>query len=93
MTPPDEREWQTEKGPIALRLDALGWTQAFPEPVIRQRYERGLANFFNLYRPLADRWVMYDNSASEPRLVAMGHGETMEILDQQSWNAITKGRI
>jgi hypothetical protein len=32
-------------------------------------------------------------AASEPRLVAMGHGETMEILDQQSWKAITKGRI
>lgn len=75
---------------VAARVASGG--HDIPEDVIRQRYERGLANFFNLYRPLADRWVVYDNSASEPRLVAIGHGETMKVLEEQSWNAITKGR-
>ena len=42
-----------------------------PEEAIRRRYARGLKNFFELYRPLATSWRLYDNSGrSKPRLVA-----------------------
>jgi predicted ABC-type ATPase len=33
-----------------------------PDDVVRRRYTKGLANFFKLYMPLADRWYFYDNS-------------------------------
>lgn len=75
---------------VAARVASGG--HDIPETVIRQRYDRGLANFFSLYRPLADRWVVFDNSMSEPRLVALGQGEGMEILDRQSWDAVSRGR-
>ncbi len=44
-----------------------------PEETIRRRYRRGLRNFFELYRPLADGWWFYDSSAAGcPCLIAMG---------------------
>jgi predicted ABC-type ATPase len=41
-----------------------------PSDVIRRRYQRGLRNFFTLYRPLVDSWRVYDNSGDVPILVA-----------------------
>lgn len=42
-----------------------------PDDVVRRRYERGLLNFFNIYQPIADSWVMIDNSSSpSPKLIA-----------------------
>jgi predicted ABC-type ATPase len=43
-----------------------------PEPVIRRRFDAGLQNFNNVYRPLVDGWVLYDNSDSPPRPIAQG---------------------
>jgi predicted ABC-type ATPase len=59
-----------------------------PEEVIRRRYKSGLLNFFKLYRPLATSWRMYDNSGSEPRLIASGSEKTVRALDPQIWNRI-----
>src|SRR5437868_6799082 len=42
-----------------------------PEETIRRRYQRGLENFFKLYKPMADVWRMFDNSnPKKPRLIA-----------------------
>jgi predicted ABC-type ATPase len=42
-----------------------------PEDTIKRRYQAGLKNFFNLYRPLADSWYFYDNSqGTRPLLLA-----------------------
>lgn len=59
-----------------------------PEETIRRRYRAGLANFFQLYRPLAASWRFYDNSSShQPRVVAVGRGVgTDTVLDPQTWN-------
>ena len=40
-----------------------------PEPVIRRRFKAGLHNLENLYKPLVDEWVIYDNSGIEPKLL------------------------
>lgn len=40
-----------------------------PEPVIRRRFASGLRNFTELYAPLVDAWVLYDNSGDEPVLI------------------------
>jgi predicted ABC-type ATPase len=58
-----------------------------PEETIRRRYYRGLRNFFELYRPLAAGWYLYDNSTPVgPRLIARGgHDATEEILDEACW--------
>ena len=58
-----------------------------PEPTIRRRYQRGLENFFQRYRGLADVWRFYDNSRLQgPRLVARGaSGVEDEIIDESIW--------
>jgi predicted ABC-type ATPase len=44
-----------------------------PEPTIRQRYQRSIRNFFQLYRPVVSTWEVFDNSQSDtPQLVAQG---------------------
>jgi predicted ABC-type ATPase len=37
-----------------------------PEDVIRRRFHAGLSNFQEVYKPLVDEWVLYDNSGNEP---------------------------
>jgi predicted ABC-type ATPase len=57
------------------------------EDVVRRRYQGGLRNFFELYRPLADGWSCYDNTAiSGPRLIAKGTGDVdKEVHDPGIW--------
>ncbi len=45
---------------------------SIPEAVIRRRYARSAANFWGLYRPLAEKWQVYDNSTNSLSLVAAG---------------------
>ena len=64
-----------------------------PEATIRRRYSAGIRNFITLYRPLADRWFVYNNSAlGEPRFVAEGGvDEHLRIHDVDSWNSMMEG--
>jgi predicted ABC-type ATPase len=72
---------------VAARVLAGG--HAIDEAVIRRRYQRGLANFFNLYQPIADTWVMYDNSNASPSLVAAGRLRAKErIVQPEFWKAL-----
>ena len=66
-----------------------------PEETIRRRYNKGIGNFFLLYRPMADTWRMYDNSEpSWPRIVADGRKDTSEtIYDPNTWRLIRGGTI
>lgn len=58
-----------------------------PEPVIRRRYDRSLANFFNLYRPIADSWLMLDNSRpTAPQAIAWRNvGGPLQIVKDGPW--------
>jgi predicted ABC-type ATPase len=40
-----------------------------PEATIRRRFDAGARLFFDVYRPLVDQWVLYDNSGDEPLLM------------------------
>ena len=46
---------------------------SIPEPTIRRRYAGGLRGFYELYQPLADEWVVLDNTTIEaPSVIAYG---------------------
>src|ERR1043166_1311736 len=64
---------------------------SIPEDVIRRRYLRGLGNFFEISQPLAEQWTVYNNSGTEPVLVACGQG-TMEssTCDPTTWQTIQR---
>lgn len=40
-----------------------------PEATIRRRFDSGARLFPDVYQPLVDRWVLYDNSGDEPLLM------------------------
>ena len=55
---------------------------------VRQRYRRGLRNFFDLYRPIATSWRLYDATpVIGPELVAMGT-TTQAIVRPELWRTI-----
>ncbi len=75
---------------VAERV-CMGGHSVSPE-TIRRRFDRGLTNFFGLYRPLATRWWMYDNSvASGPRLIAAGRGlKAGRVADAAIWTGLER---
>jgi predicted ABC-type ATPase len=40
-----------------------------PEDVVRRRFARGIQNFFQIYEPLLNGWLILDNSVLPPDLV------------------------
>jgi predicted ABC-type ATPase len=62
-----------------------------PPEVVTRRYWRGLGNFWRLYRPLADSWVLCDNSSRRRIIVALGERETVtEIIDEELYGEIAR---
>ncbi|MFA6545701.1 MAG: zeta toxin family protein [Limisphaerales bacterium] len=55
---------------IAARVKQGGHN--VPRADVLRRYVRGWDNFQNTYRPLADRWEVYDNSQETPKLLEIG---------------------
>jgi len=58
---------------VAVRVAQGG--HDVPEEAIRRRFKVGLDNFRRIYRPLADSWVLYDNSGEQPVLLEWGESE------------------
>ena len=52
---------------IAARVKQGGHN--IPREDVLRRFERSWSNFLNVYRPIADRWSVYDNSGSTPILI------------------------
>lgn len=55
---------------VAVRVQRGG--HDIPAEDIERRYWRGLRNYFRLYQPLANRWVLCDNSGKRLVVVARG---------------------
>ncbi len=54
-----------------------------PEVDVRRRFTRSLRNFWNLYRPLADHWLLIYNSGNQPQDVAVGTATDVSIRDAE----------
>lgn len=66
------------------RVERGGHT--IPSDTILRRYKRSIDNFLNLYIPLADDWILYDNSSTEPTIVAEKKAhQPFSVYDQKSW--------
>jgi predicted ABC-type ATPase len=60
------------------------------DDIIHRRYHRGLNNLSQLYLPLADSWVVYDNSgAGLPLLIASGEKErAATVVRPDVWQSV-----
>jgi predicted ABC-type ATPase len=57
-------------GRVALRMRQGG--HSVPETVVRRRFDAGLRNFHFIYKPLVNKWILYDNSGSFPWILESG---------------------
>ena len=62
-----------------------------PEEDVRRRFVRSVHNFFKLYQPLLDSWMLFDNSKTKPLLIAKRRNGTMEVFDQELFKLVQKG--
>jgi len=75
---------------VAARVRAGG--HDIPEATIRRRYKAGQINFFQRYRPLADKWEVYNSTMVLPTLVAEGTMNVVEsVADEQVWAKLRSG--
>ena len=54
-----------------------------PEIDIRRRFVRSIRNFWNLYRPLSDHWLLIYNSSNQPLDVAVGTATDVSVRDAE----------
>jgi len=64
-----------------------------PEKVVRRRFNRGLPNLFNLYRPLLDLWAIFDNSTDHPVMIACEENGDLEIIDSVLFSKLSNDMV
>lgn len=61
-----------------------------PAEDIERRFGRSIANFFKLYKPLVNSWVLFNNAGTKPVLIAKGNNGHTEIIDGMLFENITE---
>ncbi len=59
-----------------------------PTDTIIRRYERGRKNFVELYSPLADRWIAYNNSIQRQKIAEKPLNQPITIYQPPTWQQI-----
>ena len=74
-----------------VRTRVLEGGHNIPEKIIRRRYYSGLKNLFNIYIPVCDYWMLFNNSVSPSELIAEGYKDKdMEIKNFSNFTTIKK---
>ena len=61
-----------------------------PAEDVRRRFSRGINNFFTLYEPLLDSWMLFDNSKAKPTLIAKRKNGHREIINEELFQVIQR---
>lgn len=61
-----------------------------PAEDVKRRFFRGINNFFKIYEPILDSWMMFDNSKAKPVLIAKRKNNHKEVIDHELFNNIRK---
>lgn len=62
-----------------------------PESVVRRRFGRSAVNFVRLYQPLADLWLLCDNSMAHLRRIADGRMKgAPKVYDKELYEAFCR---
>ena len=57
--------------------------------VIKRRYENGLKNFFGIFKPIVDKWILIDNSNEGfQKTIAKGDIREVRIVNSKKWNLL-----
>ncbi|MFH0935709.1 MAG: zeta toxin family protein [Candidatus Omnitrophota bacterium] len=63
-----------------------------PAEDVKRRFARGINNFFTLYEPLLDSWMLFDNSKAKPILIARRQNSHREVVDEELFKMIEGSR-
>lgn len=61
-----------------------------PEKVVRRRFHKGIRNLFTLYRPILDSWILFDNTASVPRIIAKEEVGELCVVNKDLFAKVSK---
>lgn len=62
-----------------------------PNDVIKRRYDRGLKNFFFMYKDIVNEWTFLDNSRTEPVPIAQrSENQKLTIFNEPVWNSLER---
>jgi predicted ABC-type ATPase len=73
---------------IELRVQQGG--HDIPEAVVRRRFHKGISNFLYFYRPVADRWIIFNNSGDVPAIIAFEESGKLEIVDPDLFGLLSE---
>lgn len=59
-----------------------------PAVDVKRRFNRGLDNFFKHYKPMADTWLLFDNSDVVPRLLAREKDGAAEVFNKELFDKV-----
>jgi predicted ABC-type ATPase len=71
---------------VAQRVSKGGHN--IPEVVIRRRFNLGIRNLFQTYRPLLDSWQLHDNVGIETILIAEEVNSELTVYEQSRYEEI-----
>lgn len=61
-----------------------------PSEDVHRRFVRSINNFFNLYEPLFNSWMLFDNSKARPILIAKRRNGHREVIDDNLFTIVQK---
>ena len=61
------------------------------DEVVERRYYRGLQNFFKLYIPVCDNWLLIDNTKGKSSIIAEGSSSyPTNVYKMEIWKKLNK---
>ena len=55
---------------------------------VKRRFKRSIGNFFKLYQPLFDSWMLFNNAGSIPTLIAKTNNGQVYVIDQELFEKV-----
>ena len=77
---------------LRIKNRVAGGGHNVPAVDVTRRFNRSIANFFNVYQPFTHTWMLFDNSGATPVLAAKGTDGSVIIENAEVYSRIT-GKI
>lgn len=72
-----------------VKLRVLEGGHDIPQEVIERRYQKGITNLFEIYLPIVDQILIFDNSEGKHELIAEKNlDEEISIYNQEKFNEL-----
>jgi predicted ABC-type ATPase len=58
---------------------------------VLRRFDRSISNFFKLYQPFLDLWMLFDNAGPNPILIAEKKNGKIRVINEHLYKSIVEG--